>query len=186
MHLEFAKLIQKAEPNPAHLIATYLQECGKLLGVVTQNIDGLYLKAGIEESKLIELHGYCREISCMSCDHIVDYPSVYELHEKGEDITCPKCGGLLKPKTVAFGQALDPATLQKATNIHKNCDLLIVMASSLVVQPANQLPGHALSNRVPLVICNIGETDYDDYSTVLFNNQYVGALSQHILNKLKL
>ena len=186
MHLDFAKLIAKAEPNPAHLIATYLQESGKLLGVVTQNIDGLYLKAGIEPSKLIELHGYCREIACMTCGFIVDFPSVYEMWEKNEDIICPTCGGLLKPKTVSFGQALDPDTLQKATNIHKTCDLLIVMASSLVVQPANQLPGYALSNNVPLIICNIGETKYDEYATVLFNNQYVGTLSQNILNKLKL
>lgn len=185
MKIDFCNLLKQAKPNPAHYIAKVLKDKGKLMGVVTQNIDGLYVDAGLEISDLLELHGQSRNVVCISCHEKFDFSEAEEQWNRGiTDIRCPSCkNGILKPTTVFFGQALDSEVLEKAKQWHSECDLLIVMGSALKVSPANQLPVSPLARKIPVIIMNIGDTPFDEYATIIFNEK-VGELSQKLIDLL--
>ena len=119
------------QPNAAHLKLAELERAGKLLGVVTQNIDGLHQKAGSE--KVYELHGSVLRNYCMECGKPFDYH--YILESDGVP-RCDVCGGTVKPDVVLYEEGLDNDTLVGAVNAIANADTLIVAGTSLVVYPA--------------------------------------------------
>lgn len=162
--------LKNARPNAGHLFFKWLEEKGKLLAIITQNIDGLHQKAGIESEKIIELHGTALEIRCLSCQRIIPTDRiVYKPNEKSP--RCVICHGLLKPNTISFGQSLDPEILSKAENIIKYCDLMIIVGSTLVVQPAASYPIQALKNGAKLVIINLSETTLDKSATLVIKQK---------------
>ncbi|MGB9693273.1 MAG: SIR2 family NAD-dependent protein deacylase, partial [Fervidobacterium sp.] len=137
MATEMYEPMKKAEPNLAHLAISELERLGKLDCVITQNIDGLHLKAGNSPEKVIELHGTAMYVTCLNCHKRYDRDEIQERIKKGVKVPyCDDCGGPLKPATISFGQAMPEWETQEAYNRSSLCDLFIVIGSSLVVQPA--------------------------------------------------
>lgn len=158
------------EPNPAHLAFARLEEAGRCLGVVTQNIDGLHQDAG--SRTVIELHGTARRVMCIGHEPALGAPEgcgwdaphtwAFERLDAGDpDPRCPSCGGLVKSSTISFGQQLDPSTMVRAVELVRGCDLLLTVGSSLQVYPAAALPAEAVGAGARLVIVNDEETPFD-------------------------
>jgi len=101
----------------------------------------------------------------------------------GEKVPRCSCGGILKPGTILFGEPLQPEVLETAQKMLQECDLLIVMGTSLKVMPANTLPTICLNRNIPLVICNLDPTQYDDFAAVLIQKE-VGATMKEVLQVL--
>ena len=121
----------EAQPNAAHRKLFELEKAGKLRGIVTQNIDGLHRAAG---NRLVyEIHGSVHENVCMDCGR--EYDLDWLLHTTGVP-RCEKCGGVVKPNVVLYGEAPDKYTCMGACREISNCDLLIVAGTSLAVEPA--------------------------------------------------
>ena len=142
----------EVEPNSGHTAIVELQEMGKLDFLVSQNVDNLHLKSGIQPDLLAELHGNVSKLRCTRCQSRVDKSS-------GVD-TC-SCGGKLVSSVVDFGQSLPKKDLDDSYRHSENCDLFVVVGSSLVVFPAADMPRVALGVGAKLVIINQGETPYD-------------------------
>lgn len=192
MHTMLNGLIEKAQPNPSHQLFVELEKTSKLLGVITQNIDGLHQISGVPEEKVCELHGTVHKFKCQSCHAEMDakpyYTEVMNLVNRGGDFiyapSCPHCSsGVLKTKTISFGQALDPEVLEEAHELTNACDLMIVMGSALVVAPANQIPLMCVDKNIPVILMNLGETPMDDICTVLLNGR-CGEICSQIIPQL--
>jgi len=177
--------IRKAEPNAAHRAVADLERMGRLGAVITQNVDGLHQMAGVPEDKVIELHGNTRRVGCLSCGHTVDREAFQPLvSPEGDAPDCEKCGGLMKPTTISFGQMLDPRTVERATAETEQCDLFLVVGSSLVVYPAAGYPMVAAQRGVPLAIVNLQETPHDSYATLVVR-AFAGELLPPVVRALR-
>jgi NAD-dependent deacetylase len=131
---EFKEVIERARPNPAHIALTKLEQLGYLRSVITQNVDGLHQEAG--NTDVIEFHGNNRQVICLNC--ATEYPS------KGISVeTLPpycKCGGILKPAAVFFGEPIPYEALSRSHLEAQNCQVVLVIGTSAVVQPAASIP----------------------------------------------
>ncbi len=154
--------IRAAMPNAGHRFFTRLADDGRLLGLITQNIDGLHEKAGLDPKKIIRLHGWMNEAVCLSCQQAISMDEACQRVKKGDRAPlCESCDGLLKPATISFGQTLKPEDLQRAAALSAKCDLFIAAGSSLVVQPAAGFPAMAKQKGARLVIVNNATTPLD-------------------------
>jgi len=152
-----------ARPNAAHRAIVEIEKSGRLLALVTQNIDGLHQDAGSSPEKIYELHGTVREVTCLDCHAAWPREEITDkMDREGIDVPyCPHCGGPLKCATVAFGQSLPAHVLDRAFSYARDCDLFLTIGSSLVVQPANLLPIEAKRAAARLVLVNLSPTPYD-------------------------
>jgi len=151
-----------AQPNPAHLALVELERQGKLSAVITQNIDMLHTKAG--NQTIHELHGHMREATCIQCFHVYDGEPILRTFLEDEKVPhCPTCGGVIKPNVILFGEQLPYEPLQEARKAAKDCDLMLVIGSSLEVAPASDLPLIAARNGAKVVIINLEPTSMDRY-----------------------
>jgi len=168
--MSLLECLEHAKPNAGHQAIVELEILGKLLGVVTQNIDGLHLMAGTSRDKIMEIHGTMRDIICLSCQVILPWEEVFARVKSGEDTPdCHACGGKLKPNTVSFGQNLDPDVLDQSVRWANECDLVIAIGSTLVVEPAASIPRIAKQNGARLAIINLSETPLDAFADVLIS-----------------
>ncbi len=160
--------VTEAKPNTAHRALADLERRGTLLGVITQNFDGLHQDAGHQPERVIELHGTAREAACTLCGA---RSSIIELQgrvDKGEiDPRCAACNGFLKAATILFGQRVPAAELARAKELTAACDLFLVVGSSLKVMPAAMLPRLALRHKAPLIIINLQPTSLDSLADVV-------------------
>lgn len=157
-----------ARPNAGHRALVTLERAGRLSAILTQNIDGLHQRAGSAVELVVELHGSMFETACLGCDDRRPMSAALERVRAGEaDPPCLACGGILKSATISFGQALDMAVLLRAKDVAQSCDLMLVVGSSLAVQPAAGLVGLAARAGAAVVICNAGETPYDHLATAI-------------------
>jgi NAD-dependent deacetylase len=152
-----ASQIYYAQPNPAHLSLAELEKAGRLHSIITQNIDMLHQKAGSQT--VIEMHGTMRTLTCTQCY----YQMEAELHldkfvENGKIPCCSKCGNILKPDVILFGEQLPQAAWFKAQREARQCDLMLAVGSSLEVLPVAGLPMQALDRGAHLVIVNNAQT----------------------------
>jgi NAD-dependent deacetylase len=168
-------VIKKAKPNDGHYALVELEKRGKIYRVITQNIDGLHQVAG--QSDVIELHGNTRKILCTSCDKTYAMDEAYEKLKKELPPRC-SCGAILKPGTVLFGEPLPQVALDMAALASKNCDMFIVLGSSLVVYPAASMPRIAKRNGAVLVIVNIDPTPLDDMADLVIHESASKVLSK--------
>jgi NAD-dependent deacetylase len=151
-----------AQPNPAHMALVDLEHAGKLAGIVTQNIDGLHQRAGSTADLVIELHGSAHVVRCTNCGTIFSGAEVQDWLRDGNIYpSCPVCGGILRTATVLFGEPLPRAALDRSIELTRKADLLLVVGSSLVVNPAAKLPLIAKRNGAPVAIVNRTETRQD-------------------------
>jgi NAD-dependent deacetylase len=143
------ELAQAAAPNPAHLALATLEQHVPQLTIVTQNVDGLHQRAG--SSRVIELHGNLTRFKCLDDDQLVtDWSSGSEIPPR-----CPRCGGLIRPDVVWFGEHLPELALHDALVATKQCDLFFSIGTSGVVEPAASLPYRALDSGATVVINNL-------------------------------
>jgi len=157
-----------AEPNAGHLALAKLEEQGRLIAVVTQNIDELHQRAG--SRRVLEVHGTAMKVRCLGCDKRWSAEEIHARLEAGEDApTCDACGGLLKSMTVSFGQELPADVWQEAMQLSRQCDLFLALGSSLVVYPAAQLPETAKRSGARLVIINRDPTPMDEVADLVIN-----------------
>ena len=173
--------VAQARPNAAHHALVALEHLQRLLGVVTQNFDGLHQDAGLPSKRVIELHGTSREAACTLCGTRSSMVKVQQRIDAGEvDPRCTACGGYLKSATILFGQHVPETELTQAKEWVANCDLFFVIGSSLKVSPASILPRLALSRNVPLIILNLLPTSYDSLADVVFHEKAGEVLPQLI------
>ncbi len=185
MATEMYDPMKKAQPNLAHLAIAEMEKLGKLDCVITQNIDGLHIKAGNSEEKVIELHGTAMYVTCLSCKKRYDRDEIQERIRKGLKVPyCGDCGGPLKPATISFGQSMPERETQEAYHRSSLCDLFIVIGSSLVVQPAASMPLVAKRSGARLVIINRDPTPYDDMADMVIHSQ-AGPTMDNILQEVK-
>lgn len=150
-----------AEPNAGHRALVELERTGRLLALITQNIDGLHQAAG--STDVLELHGTIHLAKCLSCDRRTPMQEQLDRVRAGEpDPACTECGGIQKAATVSFGEHLDPAVLDAAFAASSAADLFLAVGTSLMVQPASLLAVDAERAGAELVIVNQGETPLDD------------------------
>ncbi len=167
-----AQQIASAQPNAAHRALVALERKQVLLGVITQNFDGLHQDAGLAPERVIELHGTSRFAACTLCGTRSSMTELQQRINAGEiDPCCPTCGGFLKSATILFGQRIPEVALIRARELSALCDLFLVVGSSLKVTPASTLPRVGLNRNIPLVIVNIQSTPYDDYADVVIHEK---------------
>jgi len=160
------------EPNPAHLAIAELEKQEKLSAVVTQNVEELHQKAGNSPEKVLQLHGNMWKISCLECEAPYSWQEAYNRLEQGKMIdNCSRCGGLLKPATISFGQQLPAKILKEAQMRSSSCDLFISIGSSLVVYPAAYMPQLAKESGAKLVIINREPTPFDSIADLVIEGQ---------------
>ncbi len=155
-------IIAAAKPNAGHMAIAELHRMGKLDCVITQDGDGLHQRSGVPQEKVIELHGTWTRALCLKCGN--KYPSelIQPRLEAGEKVPlCEKCGGILKPDVIQFGQSMPVKETSEAQQRAAVCDMLLVCGSSLVVYPAAEMPLIAKEQGAKLVIINLMDTPHD-------------------------
>jgi NAD-dependent deacetylase len=179
MSTEFYGTMKAALPNPGHLAIKSLEDKGKLLAVVTQNIDRLHHKAGNSPEKIIEIHGTVFSVSCLSCGKRYERDEIQERLASGVTAPyCDVCDGILKTDTISFGQAMPEDKMEAAMKYAQICDLCIVLGSSLVVYPAASIPAHALEYGAKLIIINRDETPLDPYAQLVIRESLANTLAE--------
>jgi NAD-dependent deacetylase len=146
---------KNAKPNIGHYFVHALDAKGKLVGLITQNVDGLHSEAGLADDKIVELHGSNRKVLCLTCGKEFDPDQV--IRALVGDFASPKCdacGGILKAATVSFGQAMPENAMRVAQEWTEQAEIFIVMGSSLQVQPAASFPVAAKRNGALVAIIN--------------------------------
>lgn len=174
-----------AQPNPGHQAIAELDSIGKLDCIITQNIDGLHQRSGIPEEKVIELHGTARWVSCLECGKRYPREQIQDRLRGGIKVPwCDSCGGIMKPATISFGQAMPERETHQAETRAAACDLFLVAGSSLVVYPAAQMPLIAKESGARLIIINLTPTPHDPYADIVIHDKTSPALSQ-IVERVK-
>jgi NAD-dependent deacetylase len=185
MATEMYEAMRDAKPNQAHLAVAELEKLGKLDCLITQNIDGLHFKAGNSPEKVLELHGTAMFVTCLSCNKRYERDVIQGRIAKGEKAPrCDECAGLLKPATISFGQSMPERETREAYEQSSTCDLFIVIGSSLVVQPAANMPVVAHRNGAKLVIVNRDETACDDIADIMIRDQ-AGPVMSSVLEGVR-
>lgn len=160
----------EAQPNEAHLKLAELEQAGKLLAIITQNIDGLHQKAG--SKKVYELHGSVHRNYCTLCGKFYDA----EFMRSTQGIPRCSCGGIIKPDVVLYGESLDSKVMAGAAQAIDQADLLIVGGTSLVVYPAAGFVANYRGGK--LVLINRDPTPYDNRADYLFRDSIGELFSQ--------
>jgi NAD-dependent deacetylase len=156
-------IISPKEPNPGHKILARWENVFPGVSLITQNIDGLHKKAG--SKNILELHGNIWKVRCTEEGTISEN---FETPLKNIPPSCPKCGALLRPHIVWFGESLDPAVLHDAFLLSSGCEVMFVIGTSAVVQPAASLPLSAAEAGAKIVEINIDPTPLTSYADFSF------------------
>ena len=164
--------IFSAEPNQGHKAIAELEKFAEVV-VLTQNIDGLHQKAG--STRVLELHGSIIKIKCTVCDF-----NDKIMTDFSENPPLCKCGNILRPDVVWFGESLPQDVWQNAI-IHANqCDLMIIAGTSLVVSPANTLPIYAKQNNAMLIEINPENTEMSSEMDLTIRDTSANALPKFV------
>ncbi len=163
---EFLYTLDDFEPSIVHTVLAKLEERGLIESVYTQNIDLLHQKGG--SKRVYEIHGSPANHHCLACRTEMSYQEVAPIVAQGALPHCPKCSKVVKPDVIFYGEGLDGNLLAQANRDLEECDLIIVLGSSLTVQPAASLPLITYSNGGKVVIVNQQATPLDSYATLRY------------------
>jgi NAD-dependent deacetylase len=180
MRKELQREMKGARPNSAHQALANLEKTGKLGCLITQNIDGLHQDAG--SSRVIELHGTNRKAVCLGCEKTWPIEDIDARLAAGDPAPVCACGGFIKPATVSFGQSMPEDEMIQALACAASCDLLLMIGSSLQVQPAASIPHEAYKNGAKLIFINRTETAQDGIASLIFRENAGEVLSQIVEN----
>ncbi|QSH41639.1 Sir2 family NAD-dependent protein deacetylase [Lentisphaerota bacterium ZTH] len=156
---EFIYNIHTLQPSIVHRTLAAMEARGILKAVITQNIDMLHQRAGT--ANIVELHGTPAEHYCMNCGNTYSFDEISEIVCKDILPICDICGGTVKPRITFFGEMLPEGALEEAFELARKTDLMIVLGSTLVVQPAASVPALAVRSGAKLVIVNDMPTPLD-------------------------
>ncbi len=151
------------EPNVTHKVLARWEREGKLLAVVTQNIDGLHQKAGSQN--VLELHGSVLRNYCVRCHK--SYSAEFVKNSRGVPLC--DCGGVIKPDVVLYEESLDQDVMYRAARAISEADMLIVAGTSLTVWPAAGMIRYYRGRR--LVLINRDATPYDDEADLVLHEK---------------
>jgi NAD-dependent deacetylase len=167
----------KAQPNLGHRALVALERRGKLHALITQNIDGLHLRAGNSAGRVFEVHGNVHRAMCLSCGWRGAMQDVLARVRAGEDDPpCEECGGILKSDTISFGQALVPEVIAGAMRAAQEADLLLAVGSTLQVYPVAGAVPLAKDAGARIVIMNAQPTAFDDIADAVLTMSIGEAL----------
>jgi NAD-dependent deacetylase len=164
--LETWEIYQHARPNAVHDAIVALERAGKVVSVVTQNVDGLHRRAGTSPDRLVELHGTDLLVECQTCRETSDPAPHFARFKTTRRPPVCACGGVLKSATISFGQSLRVADLDRATTAAIEADLVLALGSTLAVYPAASIPLLAAERGTPYIVVNRGATAHDDHRAV--------------------
>ncbi|MEF2979252.1 Sir2 family NAD-dependent protein deacetylase [Subtercola sp. YIM 133946] len=203
------RLFDSAAPNRGHAVLATLEQAAVLTGVVTQNVDGLHVRAG--SNRVVDLHGSMDRVRCLNCGQMFARVSVAEqidtanpwmtepdavtVNPDGDaEVTnwqdfivpaCTVCGGTLKPDVVFFGEFIPKERFTEASDLVRASEAMIIAGSSLVVNSGIRLLEQARRRRLPIVIVNRGETKGDSRATVKLDagtSETLTALADRLLS----
>jgi NAD-dependent deacetylase len=170
-----ARILLDAAPNPAHLALAQLERMGRLKAIITQNIDNLHQKAGSKQ--VIEVHGHLREATCVHCYERVPTETLLPRFLSDREVPrCAKCGGVLKPNVILYGEQLPVQEMIAARQAVGACDLMMILGSSLNVAPAADLPHIAHENGASVIVINQQPTWADSLASVIIREDVAVAL----------
>lgn len=175
-----AKLFAEAKPNTAHYFIADLVSRGRAVGVITQNIDGLHQRSGIEDDGVVEFHGTGAYAHCLSCGRRHEVNDVETQMEETGSIPNCECGGLIKAAVVSFGENLPERNILKAQTMIQESDLVIALGSSLQVWPASGLLELATRCGADLIIINRDPTPFDDVASLVLRGDLVDITTEII------
>lgn len=167
-----------ARPNVGHRALARLVADGRSPAVVTQNIDGLHQASGVPAGQVVELHGNGTYATCLTCGWRHELAAIRPAFEAtGEPPSCLMCAGPVKSATISFGQTMPQEAMMRAQALALECDLFLVVGSSLVVYPAAALPVIAKRQGAKLVILNREPTDLDPIADLVIRAESGVALA---------
>ncbi|MBF6090178.1 NAD-dependent protein deacetylase [Nocardia cyriacigeorgica] len=199
-----------ARPNAGHRALARLERLGVVSGLITQNVDLLHTKAG--HRRVIDLHGTYARVRCLSCDHLVSRMSLAERLEAANPgfadavevtgvevapdadavvadtaafrmVGCVRCGGILKPDIVYFGENVPKDRVRAAYDVVDDAEVLLVAGSSLTVMSGLRFVRHAARSGTPVIIVNRGRTRGDEFATHTVDagcSPMLSALADHL------
>lgn len=160
----FDKMVYpEAKPNAAHQALARMEKLGLCSAVITQNIDGLHQMAG--SKRVLELHGSIHQNTCTKCHQQFTLSDV--LKQQPNQPICTRCGGLIKPDVVLYGEALNQRVMEEAVQAIASAKTLIIGGTSLVVYPAAGLIRYFRGKN--LVLINKAVTDFDDQADLVIH-----------------
>ncbi|MCL2480251.1 MAG: NAD-dependent protein deacylase [Spirochaetaceae bacterium] len=165
---DFLYNMKDVSPSIVHLELARLEAKGIIKAVITQNIDVLHQKAG--SKKVLELHGSLGKHRCTKCSATISFEEVAAIVNKDQVPNCSRCNGVFKPNVVFFGESLPVDVLSEAVKEASKADLLIVLGSTLVVNPAAMIPGYTRQNGGKVVIVNNMETYLDERAALRYED----------------
>ena len=166
-----------AEPNEGHKALVTLERRGKMLALLTQNVDGLHQKAGSSPALVVEIHGTAREVTCLACGERAAMERALARVRAGEDDPpCRSCGGILKAATISFGQSLVPEDLRRAEQAARSCDLMLAVGTKLSVYPIAGVVPVAKEAGARVVILNAEPTEMDSLADVVLRGSISALL----------
>lgn len=177
----FFDFFGEAKANRAHYGLAELEEKGRLKSIITQNIDSLHQKSG--SKNVFEFHGNCRDLVCFDCG------SVEEVSSKKLDNTppiCNKCGGLLKPDFIFFGEGIPELAYQKSLEASQNCEVMLVIGTTGEIVPASSLPYMAKENGAIIIEINTNPSAYTNSITDVFLQGKATEVMSELMKEIKL
>ena len=177
--------MKDAKPNKAHLALAELEKMGILKAVITQNIDDLHRRAGSEN--VIELHGNIYRVKCTSCDYrenLKESGRLDEFLDEDKLPGCPKCGSLLRPDVVWFGEPLPEQALDEAFNLARRADLCLVIGTSAQVFPAAYIPMLVKDEGGRIIEINPDNTGITHLADIILRGK-AGEIMDGLLEKIR-
>jgi NAD-dependent deacetylase len=167
--------IYNAKPNPAHTALARLQAAGYISAIITQNIDGLHSCAGSQN--VMEVHGTLNTLTCTNCYRQVPSETVLDEYVDNRKIPlCSACGSVLKPDVILYEEQLPVKTWIRAEQATKDCELMLVVGTSLEVMPSARLPAEAMDHGAHLIILNNATTFMDVRADVVLHADVAESL----------
>lgn len=186
------RIVDRSVPNPGHRALALLEKSERITGLITQNVDLLHTKAG--SRRVVDLHGTYAQVICLTCRSRIsryaladrleranpgfgahaltglevapDADAVVDRTDEFRMVDCDRCGGMLKPDIVYFGENVPRDRVDVSYALVDEADALLVAGSSLTVMSGFRFVRHAVKNRKPVVIVNRGTTRGDDLATL--------------------
>jgi NAD-dependent deacetylase len=166
-------------PNAGHYAVARLVASGKASSVVTQNVDNLHQDSGVPARQVIELHGNATYAACLDCAERHELEPLRQgFLDRGEIPACRRCGGIVKVATISFGQPMPVQAMARAQAEARDCDLFLVLGSSLQVYPAAGLPMRAKRSGAVLAIVNRDATPLDAFADLVLHDEIGPVMSQ--------
>jgi NAD-dependent deacetylase len=170
--------------NKGHTLVKKILNMNSKNILITQNIDGLHQKSGVSNDQMIEIHGTALKANCLDCEKMFSLEKFHEAFKANAPIpNCDACDGLVKVATISFGQPMNSVTMEKAVASAVNSNLMIILGSSLVVQPVAGLPKIALENGGRLIICNLQTTPYDQHADLVMHEKIENIAEELLLSR---